>query len=431
MKVLKEARPGSAAAPRGSVLLVVCLITIVTPRIGAQYSGSDWGLDMRHQSAALDVGQGASIAAVDSFRLFGEIYQRTDRFNLTYRLGGGLGYSAQPDSVFTDAGRKLVGYPGRSGFELLRVPRTLDRAWLGAEVGRIVLSDPFGILFFDSEAREPQQLADGLTFHLRRQHLFLSFSAGYLGWLDKSVNRVRMTSSERTDISESGDPLARSRGIAVGRVEVDDLVRRQDAGLVLVAQQDFGDRGDSLSSYYAGLFAQGPFLLQDLHHRTVTIVTYSVSDAPSLAGVSLLARSRFAYALSPWWVSSARFALTFAGGGKILAPFPALAGPNVSVAFAEQLSDVVVLELGVDANYRVPPAEATIRPDLALRLIWVPSGAVTPRSGIEPDGVLGGFEIGPAVIYQPIRGLDVIARAGMLFGQTQRTVVRFEGRIRL
>ena len=426
MKVPKRDRPNRAPAPRGlvSVALVVCSIVVTAPWIAAQYSGGDWGLDMRHQSAAIDTGQGAFIDAVDSVRLFGEVYQRAGRFSLTYRLGAGFAYSAQLE-------RQMVLYPGRSGFALLRAPMTTSGAWLGSEIGRIALSDPFGVLFFNPEAREPGQLADGFEVHLRRRRVFASFSAGYLGWLDKRVNRVRMTARERLDATKSGDLFARPRGIAVGRVEVEDLIHRQDAGAILVAQQDFGDRGGSLSSYYAGVFARGPALLPALHHRSVAIVAYSVSEAPSpTAGVSLLARSRLAYTLSPWWVSNARFALTFAGGG-ILAPFPALAGPDVSVAFAEQLSDVVVLELGVDASYRVAPAEATIRPDLALRLIWVPSGTITPQSKIEPNGVFGGFEIGPAVVYQPIRGLDVIARAGILFGNTQRTVIRFEGRITL
>ena len=426
MKVPERDRPNSMAAPRDLVFvtLAVCSIVIAAPWIEAQYAGGDWGLGMRHQSTSIDAGRGASIAAVDSVRLFGEIYQRAGRLSFTYRLGGGFAYSAQLE-------REMALYPGRSGFELLRAPTTTGEAWFGSEIGRIALSDPFGVLFFNPEAREPQQLADGFQVHLRRRRAFASFSAGYLGWLDKSVNRVRMTAGERFDATKSGDPFVRPRGIAVGRIEVENLVHRQDAALMLAAQQDFGDRGGSLSSYYTGVFARGPAVLRDLHHRSVAIVAYSAADVPSLAGASLLVRSRFAYMLPSWWVSSARFALTFASGGEMLAPFPALAGPDVSVAFAEQLSDVVVLELGVDASYRVPPAEATLRPDVALRLIWVPSGTVTPLSKIEPDGGFGGFEIGPAVVYQPIRGLDVIARAGILFGKTQRTVIRFEGRVAL
>lgn len=436
MKTSKNDRSGLSVAPRGNVAvaLIVCLACIATSGVGAQYAGIDWGVALRHQSASLGEGDGASLASVDSLRLFGEVYQRAGRLNLTYRIGGGLVYSAQQDNVFTDTGRETIVYAGRSGFELLRVPEVADRAWLGAEIGRIALSDPFGVLFSDPQAREQQQLADGLTLNLRRRRLFVSLSAGYLGWLDKSVNRVRMTVSEQIDLYEPGDWLAQPRGVAVGRVEVDDLWSRQDAGLLLVAQQDFDDSDDPfdvpLSSYYGGLFVSGPFVVAGLDHQTMSILAYSVTDDTELAGVSLLIRNQFTYALSPTWIDSARFAFEFASGGESLAPFPALAGPDVSVALAEQLSDVVVFELGTDASYSIPPASATVRPDVALRLFLVPSGTPT-STGIETDGVFGGFEIAPSVSYRPIRGLDVAARAGFLFGETQRNVIRFEGRLAL
>lgn len=436
MKTPRNDRSGPIAALRGHITLalIICLAWVTAPRVGAQYAGIDWGLTLRHQSTSLGEGEGAALASVDSLRLFGEVYQRAGRLNLTYRIGGGFTYSAQQDNAFTDTGRETIVYAGRSGFELLRVPEIADRAWLGAEIGRIALSDPFGVLFADPQAREPQQLADGLALNLRRRRLFTSLSAGYLGWLDKSVNRVRMTVSEQIDLREEGSWLAQPRGVAVARVEVDDLWGRQDAGLLLVAQQDFDDNDDPfdvpLSSYYSGLFVRGPFLAQGLDHETMSILAYSATDDTELAGVSLLIRNQFTYALPPVWIDGVRFAFEFASGGESLAPFPALAGPDVSVAFAEPLSDVVVFELGTDASYAVPPAAATVRPDLALRLLLVPSGTTT-STGIETDGTFGGFEITPSVTYRPIRGLDVAARAGFLFGETQRNVVRFEGRLAL
>ncbi len=109
--------------------------------------------------------------------------------------------------------------------------------------------------------------------------------------------------------------------------------------------------------------------------------------------------------LSVLWASSQE-------GG--LSAFPALAGPTVSLAFAEPLSDVVRLELGADASLPVAPEGAILTPSLVAGLILVPSGTVPAGYAFSFAGPYAGTETELGLEYQAISGFAVGLRCGGL-----------------
>lgn len=398
------------------------------------YGGLDWRLAIGHETAFAGDGDGLRIASRDTATAGIELYQLSGASTLRYRLGGRFAYSAQEDDPRVRLRREVVAAPDRSGVEWLRRPEGYERAWFRGELGRIPLRGPLGVLFSDT------QRADGASASLKWPRWYGELSLGYLGLLERSFNNIRMTQAERADVTESGGMRAPARGIALLRAEGAQLLGAQDAGALVVVQQDF-DTGDELSSYYLGLYTQGR-IVPALRHELMLAGAYGVSDIEDAEGVSMLAHGRLEYTLPPSWLDDARARarIIYASGATgSRARFPALGGADLGIVFAEPAQDIISAELGAGARFAIGAVERgpvsqrpSVEPRLALRVFGIPSGGASPRLGLEPSGGFAGVELNPGIDVVLARGFELTADAGFLLGGAEdRTVVLLSGGLAL
>lgn len=435
---IAEAGPGDAAAGNATPGDAAASAAAAEgPGAGAArpgHGGMDWGLALGHETAFAGEGDGPRIASRDTAVAGIELSRLAGTSTLTYRLGGRLAYSAQEDDPRVRLRREVVIAPDRSGVEWLRRPDRHEGAWFRGELGRVPVRGPLGVLFSDS------QLADGASASLRWPRWYGELTVGYMGLLDRSFNNVRMTQVELADVTESGGVLAPARGIALLRAEGVQLLRAQDAGALVVVQQDF-DTEDELSSYYLGLYTRGQ-IVPSLRQELMLAGAYGVSDIEDAEGVSMLAHGFLEYTLPPAWLSDARARARIiyaSGAGGSLARFPALGGTELGVVYAEPAQDIVAAELGVGARFGVGAVERSpvsqrpsVEPRLALRVFAVPSGETSPRLGLEPSGGFAGVEFNPGVDIVLARRFELTADAGFLLGgQEELTVVLLSGRLAL
>ncbi|MFW6249647.1 MAG: hypothetical protein ACOC47_00975 [Alkalispirochaetaceae bacterium] len=394
------------------------------------YGGVDWNLAIGHETAFAGEGNGFRIASRDTATAGIELYQLSRASTLRYRLGGQFGYSAQEDDPRVRQRRELVVAPARSSVEWLRRPDNHEGAWFRGELGRIPLRGPLGVLFQDS------QLADGASASLRWPRWYGELSLGYLGLLERSFTDIHLTQAELADVTESGGVFAPARGIALLRAEGSQLLGGQDAGALVVVQQGF-DTEDELSSYYLGVYSQGPVAPQ-LRQEVMVAAAYSVSDIEEAEGLSMLAHGLLEYTLPPVWLRDARARgrIIYASGATgSTARFPALGGADLGVVFAEPAQDVVSAELGAGARFAVGAVERSpvsqrpyLEPRFALRVFGIPSGEASPRLGIEPSGGFAGVELNPGIDLVLARGFELSADAGFLLGGGEdQTMVLLSG----
>ncbi|TVR31951.1 MAG: hypothetical protein EA404_08790 [Spirochaetaceae bacterium] len=412
------------AEVRYAILVGIVLMLMQAAPGHAQFVGYDWALGLRHQSARVGDGEGGEFSSVDSLGASVEFYHQIGDTVLTYRGAVGAAYSAQRGIAFAPLPEDLIVYPGLTGVGVLRKPPIRAGAWLEAELGRLALDEPSGLLFSDTISIEPVQLADGMRVAWRWPGSDVAVTVAYLGLLDAAIDRI----SAHPD----PDQLPNSaNAIALVTLGARELVAQQDGSLVLLARYDFAREMEREGSYFLGVVATGP-IMHRVDQQTALIGALSTSDNPRLDGVSLLLSAQATYRPDTVWIGSLWSQLRYASGGANLARFPELAGPNVGTAFAEKLSDIVSLELGAGHDLGVAPRGAVLSPELALRLFLVPSGEPTARTGVDPSGRFAGFEVSPSIRYHLIRGLDVASNAAFLFANDRvRSLIGFEGRISL
>jgi hypothetical protein len=86
----------------------------------------------------------------------------------------------------------------------------------------------------------------------------------------------------------------------------------------------------------------------------------------------------------------------------------------VSDAFSAPLTDVVRLELGVDAALPAGPAGAVLVPGFTTRLILRPSGSQAPGYTFSLAGPYAGTELEISAGLSPLDGIRILGRGGTL-----------------
>jgi hypothetical protein len=332
---------------------------------------------------------------------------------MTYTLGAGFYYMPQRVPAGESRLEALLLYPSVVSIAWDLEPARLVDPWIHAALGRTDAKEPTGLLLENPLAAHPAQLMDGVSFEIRWKEFYAAAAAGYLGLLDKRINRIVFTAPDETELADTSHYAAPPRGLAILRLEANDLLLAQSLGLFGIWQKDFRPDPPQFDSWYIGATANGQ-IVPLLRQATSLVVAIGVPSTGS-AGFGLLAASQIAYKLPGTLLHEAWFSVLWAssqGGG--LAAFPALAGPPVSLAFDEPLSDVVKLELGADAVLPVTPRGAVLTPALAVRVLLVPSSMVPADLAFSFAGPYVGTEIETALEYVPIRGLAVSARVGGL-----------------
>ncbi len=404
----------------GTVMLVALLWAPVA--VFAQIVGHDWSFAATHRSARAGDGSGGVFSAIDQASLSFAVAQQLDRGLLTYRAAFGVAYSAQRQFGFVAREDGLVLYPGPTGIELLLIPDHIQGAWITGELGRIALREPSDLLFTNRDALEYHQLADGLSLRLRWPGTRVQLAAASLRLVDDSINGLVAAGSE----TELLGPV-----VLIGDVERTPLAGRQDTAFVVIgtiAQPTPAGRSDSVAG---GVVVNGP-ISESLTHRTTAYGAWVSATVEDDAGFAALIETRLLYRTGGRWLQEVWGQSLYAGGMNGSTRFPATAGAPVAAVYAEPPSDTVVGEVGAATTIALGDRGGLVRPELALRVIGVPSGRAGERTGIEPNGRFLGVELHPAVAVVPIDGVELSAEAALLFGSDPtRSVLRFHGRVQL
>jgi len=390
-----------------------------------------WGADLATVNTLSDFGPGPEVDMLDSASVGFELEHGLGRGIMSYRLGGQIQYAPQRIAAGAPPLSALTGYPLETGLSYELPPPSLLGLWFRAALGRLGLEEPTGLLLEDPTAVYENQLVDGLLVEFRFHGFYGSLGAGYLGLLDRRVNRVRFTPQDDIELADTTHYFAPPRGLAVLRLEAEDLFAGQRFGLFGIGQKDFREAPPTFDSWYAGAVMSGPIAL-GFRHSTSMVVAAAV-PSPGSPGAGLLLASELAYRLPGNILHEAWFSLLWASsGGGGLADFPQLAGPPVSLGFAVPLSDIVRLELGIDATLAIPPAVTPLLLAFTSQLILKPSGQLPSGFSFKTAGPFVGTELGLSARYEPIEGLRFDARAGTLITLSgMLTSLRLEGRVTL
>lgn len=417
---------------RAIALLIVLLSAVSVGNLQAQWLGVDWSAQSRHDYELVEVDDAPEIQSLDTLFLSVTAVQQTPGPALRYRLSGGVAYSPQTGRITLEEGRELIAYPGPLGVEALWAPEGRGGRWISGRLGRLEVTDGTGILFENPRSLYPTQLLDGAGASVRYPGWFGSLEVGYLGLLDKDLNRIRLSPEDFTDAADGGTYFGPKRLLVVLNLQAGSLFWGQDGGLIAIAQEDLGASSPSVSSYYLGPVIRGP-LIGDFSHAGGLVGAYTRASESDDAGVSLLAFWDLSYAVPIEQLHEAWLALRYASSdGNSLVRFPTLGGPAVGSVLRHPLSDLVSFEVGTDAIYPVPPRGAVIVPSLSTALLFVPSGDPAGNDAIEPSGSFGGFELEVAADYRLQEDLSVAASAAWNFlNGAIRPAFRLLGRIAL
>ncbi len=372
----------------------------------------DWNAAAAIYGSLTDTGSGPVLYMQDTLGLEMSLRHGLGNGFMTYLLGGGLSYTPQELEVGDNLLSALLPFPGVSYIQWESVQTGLHDLWFRVRAGRIEADEPTGLLFRDPDAITPLQLMDGVSTELRAQWFYAALEAGYLGLLDKRINRIRFTAQDFAELDDAAVYAAPPRLLAVLRVEGEEILPGQSLGLFGIWQKDFRADPAAFDGWYIGLAVRGS-IIGGLSQET-SLTTAITVPAAGATGFGLLASMEIDYdigvdPLGTAWLS-ARWG---SGDGGGLAAFPGLAGPAVSFTYAEPLVDIICLELGIDASLSVPPADAALDPSLAVRLLLTPSGAMTAGYGFAPAGAYLGTEIEASLSYEPLSGILVEANGGV------------------
>ncbi|TVR06272.1 MAG: hypothetical protein EA403_01030 [Spirochaetaceae bacterium] len=416
-------RPSSHPWRPALVAVVMLAALLYAPASGAaQVVGYDWAFEVNHRSARAGDGSGGIFSAIDQASLSLAVAQQLDRGLLTYRAAFGVAYSAQRQFGFVAREDGLVLYPGRTGVELLLIPDHMQGAWITGELGRIALHEPSDLLFTNRDALEYRQLADGFSLGLRWPRTRVQLAAASLRLVADPINGLTAAGSE----GELLGPV-----VLIGYVARTPLAGRQDTALVVISTIDQPAPTGRTDSVAGGVVVNGP-IRERLTHRTTAYGAWVNAAGEDDAGFAALIETRLLYRTSTRWLEELWGRSLYAGGMNGNTRFPATAGAPLAAVYAEPPSDAVVGEVGAATTIALGDRGGLVRPELALRVIGVPSGRAGERTGIEPDGRFLGVELHPAVAVIPIDGVELSAEAALLFSNVPaRSVLRFHGRVRL
>jgi len=372
-----------------------------------------WDASLQTLGTAADSGDGIAVDTQEALSLGLELSHGVGRGLMSYRLSGEVQYTPQRIAPGDQPLAALTAYPAVSGlvFELPSPQRI--GLWFRAGLGRLALDEPAGLLLGDPDALVPAQLVDGVLLEFRFQGLYGSLGAGYLGLLDKRLNRVRVAPQDATELADSTVYFAPPRGLAVLRLEADGLFAGQRAGFFGIWQKDFRAAPPTFDSWYFEALVEGPIAHGFRHESTlVAAITVPSGSAP---GVGLMIDELVAYRLPVSFLHEAWFSVLWASSpGSTLAGFPALAGPPVSTGLQAALSDIVRLELGLDASFASAPAGAALSSAFAVRILLRPSGQAVPGYSFALAGPYIATEIELSARLEPVDGLRFQARGGVL-----------------
>jgi len=372
-----------------------------------------WDASIQTIGAVADSGAGPSVEMQDALSLGFELSHGAGRGLFSYRLSGEVQYTPQQIAPGDQPLAALTGYPGVSGITFELPAQKLIGLWFRAGLGRLALDEPAGLLLNDPAALVPAQLADGLLVEFRYRGFYGSLGAGYLGLLDKRLNRVRFTAQDAGELADSSVYFAPPRGLAVLRLEADELFAGQRAGFFGIWQKDFRAALPTFDSWYFETLVEGP-ITPGFRHESALAAAITVPSG-SAPGVGLMIDELVAYRLPVSFLHEAWFSVLWASGpGSTLAGFPALAGPSVSTGLQAALSDIVRLELGLDSAFSAVPAGAAVSSAFAVRLLLRPSGLPLQGYSFAMQGPYVGTELELSARLEPVGGLRLQARAGAL-----------------
>jgi hypothetical protein len=395
---------------KASLSLVLLLLGAVT--FAQAPVTFDWYAGIRTIGTLSDPGGGVETGAQDALSVGIELAHGAGRALMTYRLAGELQYTPQQIAPGAPPVTALTAYPTESGIGFELPPKNLIGLWFRATLGRLPLEDPTGLLLEDPTALVQGQLADGLLLEFRFLGFYASAGAGYLGLLDKRLNRVRLTQQDQDELASPSVYFAPPRGLAVLRLEARDLFAGQRVGLFGIGQKDFRPDPPTFDSWYIGALVSGPIAL-GFRHETTLVVGITV-PSPGETGAGLLLNEVIAYKIPVSCLHEAWLSVLWASSPGGLAGFPALAGPPVSGDLEEPLSDTVRLEAGIDASFAAAPAGAVLRPAFASRLLFRPSGQQPAGYTFAMAGSYVGLELELSARLEPVSGLRFMARGGAL-----------------
>ena len=372
-----------------------------------------WDASLQTIGTVADSGTGASVDMQDALSVGFELSHGAGRGLLSYRLSGEVQYTPQQIAPGDQPIAALTGYPGVSGITFELPSQKLVGLWFRAGLGRLALDEPAGLLLNDPSALVPAQLVDGLLVEFRYGGFYGSLGAGYLGLLDKRLNRVRLTAQDTAELADSSVYFAPPRGLAVLRLEADELFAGQRAGFFGIWQKDFRAAVPTMDSWYFETLVEGP-ITSGFRHESALVAAVTVPSG-SAPGLGLLISELVAYRLPVSFLHEAWFSVLWASSpGSTLAGFPALAGPPVSTGLQAALSDIVRLELGLDSAFSAAPAGAALSSAFAARLLLRPSGAPIQGYTIAMPGPYVGTELELSARLEPVAGLHFRAWAGAL-----------------
>ncbi|HET6451107.1 MAG TPA: hypothetical protein VFI08_07330 [Spirochaetia bacterium] len=395
------------------VLLTVALALLAPGLGGATPVLFDWDAGLGSRGDFSDHGDGPVFDSRDSLSLAAGVSHGMGPGEMTYSVAGQLAYMPQDLAAGDPRTNEVLAYPSAVSVAWEMQPPGLRDPWMHAALGRMDAREPTGLLLEDPLAVHPAQLLDGALVEVRYLGFYFSAQAGYLGLLDKRVNRVRFTDADARELSDGPHYFAPPRGLAILRTEADHLLAGQSLGLFGIWQKDFRAETPRLDTWYAGLVVNGQ-ILSWLRQATDVVVGISVPSAGS-TGAGLLVSSLVAMKLPGDLLHEAWLSGLWASGrGGGLSEFPALAGPAVSPAFDVPLQDIVKVELGADARLPVAPAGARLSPALTVCLLLVPSGTPAANYSFSLSGPFAGTEIALTLAYLPLDGFTVTARGAAL-----------------
>ena len=397
-----------------AVLLTVLLALLPAAATTAQTPLTfTWHASLETIGTLASTGVGPAIDSQDALSASFQLSHPAGPGLMTYRLSGQASYTPQEISPGSPSTSALTGYPTTTGITFELPPPRLMGLWLRASAGRVALDEPTGLLLEDPSAIYPSQLADGLLVELRFKGLYGSLGAGYLGLLNKQLNRVRFTTQDSVDLADSSVYFAPPRGLAVLRLEAENLFAGQAFGIEAIGQKDFRGGASTFDSWYLGFLARGP-IASALRQESALVAALSV-PSDTAAGLGVLVQEKIAWRIPVRYLNETWFSVLWASSpGGPLEAFPALAGPTVSDAFPASLSDIVRLELGVDAALPAAPAGAVLSPGFTTRLLLRPSQEQLPGYTFSLAGPYVGTELELSAALSPLDGVRVLARGGVL-----------------
>lgn len=401
--------------PRNSLTAVLLFFCIIVHGYSLDQPPTfEWEGSLKTQSDFYDYGEGLIVSMKDSLSF--DLLLVHDLFGgeITYTLGTELFYAPQEDSSkkLSDA---FIPFPDNLAVSWEYIPEFISEPWIKTSLGRIEAKEPSGLLLRNRNALHPNQLIDGLDFEFRSNRFYIATEMGYLGLLDKRINRILLTQNDENESSNLNRYFAPRRSLVIIRTEAANLLIGQNFALFGIWQKDFRKDGPQFDSWYIGTKAAGE-LPYNLHYDTDFILSISVpSDSDTGAGI--LSSFNLVYGL-PWRLfHETWFSLLWASGeGNHLKAFPALAGPDISPFFREPLSNVVKLSLGMDFNIPVPPKGAGLNPALELNMLFLPQGNESDEYLTLTAEPYLGTEILLSLEYLPIEGLSIGIQSGALFG---------------